>query len=50
VFLAPAVIGLLGDLETPAHRGDVGAFTEQAIGFAQLALGPARGCDVGASP
>ena len=31
VLLAPAVMGLLGDLEMPAHRRNVGSFTEESV-------------------
>ena len=37
VLVAPAVIGLLGDLEMAADRRDVCSFTEQSVCFSQLA-------------
>ena len=37
VLVPPAVIGLLGDLEVPSNRRDVGPFGEQPVGLAELA-------------
>ena len=49
ILLAPAVKGLLGNLEMPAHHRDVCSFSEQAIVLAVLS-DDLLVCDVCASP